>query len=162
MTPRAFAARVSHIRTARARQDYAPAKTSWQEILPHGRVAAGVPNMTTPRISLRLFLLLSFAAVTSCAEGAPAFSGAPTVDAGGGTSPMPRCGDGIVDSTVGETCDCKNLSVGTCLVNDPTQTCQSLMNDTQGTLLCDAQTCMFNVTMCHSTMPDAGGGGAGG
>jgi hypothetical protein len=117
--------------------------------------------MTKSRFVSAALFLLGFGSLVSCAEGAPAFTGAPTFDAGSGNvSPMPGCGNGVVET--GEMCDCKNLTTGSCRVADPTQTCQSLMNDTEGMLLCDAQTCMFNVSMCHSTMPDAGGGGAGG
>lgn len=115
--------------------------------------------MTKSRFVSAALFLLGFGSLISCAEGAPAFTGAPTFDAGSGTvSPMPGCGNGIVED--GENCDCKNLTTGSCIVTDPAQSCQSMMNES-GTLLCDAQTCMFNTTMCHSTM-DAGGSGTGG
>ncbi|HEY2736130.1 MAG TPA: hypothetical protein VGI70_19165 [Polyangiales bacterium] len=81
--------------------------------------------------------------LSGCAQGAPA---APVDDIPPPVAVMaPTCGNGKMD--VGELCDCPVGATTQCEIT-PAATCDMLMNGYTGTLLCDAKTCTYNMSLC--------------
>lgn len=94
--------------------------------------------------------------LVSCAEGGGATI---PLDLDSGTS-TGLCGDGFVDTSLGEVCECPMGATGPCVVND--KSCSDVHPGEVGTLLCNPGMCMYDVTMCMAPTAGMGGGGAGG
>jgi len=97
------------------------------------------------RTSLRIALIVVFAALGGCGKGVSTDSSTPLP----GSSGDP-CGNGELDD--GEECDSSNLGE---------ETCESLGHG-PGMLSCDPVTCTYDTSMCQSFPIETGGTGGGG
>jgi hypothetical protein len=78
--------------------------------------------------------------LSACSKGATTLDeteNGPGGSAGGGDS---ECGNGRIDSDIGEECDGTKLDDATC---------ETLGFTAGGRLGCDSVTCRYNTTMCH-------------
>jgi hypothetical protein len=108
-------------------------------------------NMRKLRLSLFWLVLM---AAGACAKGEPAE--VPDLPDPPADPIIPTCGNGKID--MGEDCECMNKqTTGLCIAG---MTCDIITKGDNGMLLCDSQTCKFDVSMCN-THP-AGAAGMGG
>lgn len=90
-----------------------------------------------PQVLVRTFCLTVLLALGACAKGASTFD-----DTANAT-----CGNGIVDTALGETCDTKLPMTMTC----------TLMTGGAGVVVCDPATCRLT-TMCTAATGVSGSG----
>jgi hypothetical protein len=92
-----------------------------------------------------------------CSDGSDEIGCGGTGGADAGGTVTTTCGDGLLETSAGEVCECAVGATAPC--QETVKTCSDLVPGTVGTLLCDQVTCTYRTEMCMVPSGTAGAGG---